>query len=158
MIDRETLPYRPCAGVMLLNRDGLIFTGERLDMPGAWQMPQGGIDGGEDPEAAAFRELEEETGVPADAVSLIKATNDWVTYDLPDELLGKVWQGRWRGQKQKWFLMRLNGPDSLITIETDHPEFARWRWSDRDALLRDIVGFKQDVYQQVVQDLLPEPQ
>lgn len=139
---------------MLVNTDGLIFTGERLDMPGAWQMPQGGIDEGEDPRAAALRELEEETGVPAASVTCLKEASDWITYDLPDDLLGKVWKGRWRGQRQKWFLMRLDGPDSLINIATETPEFARWRWSDQQSLVRDIVGFKRTVYEAVVADLL----
>ena len=154
MIDRNTLPYRPCAGVMLINDADLIFTAERLDMPGAWQMPQGGIDEGEDAETAAFRELEEETGVPASAVTLLGSTKDWITYDLPDDLLSKVWKGRWRGQKQKWFLMRLEADDSVINIQTEHPEFARWRWSDRESLIRDIVGFKRAVYETVARELL----
>lgn len=144
------LPYRPCVGVVLANKDGLIFTGERVDTPGAWQMPQGGIDDGEDEKTAAFRELEEETGVSADLATLEAAHPDWVLYDLPDHLVGKLWKGRFRGQKQRWFLFRFSGSDSDIQIEQKHQEFARWRWSTPDQVLADIVPFKRDVYAQVI--------
>jgi putative (di)nucleoside polyphosphate hydrolase len=145
------LPYRPCAGVALMNRDGLLFAGQRRDsaVP-AWQMPQGGIDKGEDPEAAALRELWEETGVTEDQVTLVDRTEDWVTYDLPPELLGKVWGGKYRGQKQKWFLFRLEAPDSAIRIDTAHPEFSAWRWIGAADLLAQIVPFKRDVYAEVL--------
>ncbi len=151
------LPYRPCAGVVLINRDGLIFAGRRIDRDGAnpdappaWQMPQGGIDDGEKPRAAALRELWEETGVTADQVEVIGKTPDWLTYDLPPELLGKVWGGKYRGQKQRWFLMRLLGDDSAINIATDHPEFSEWRWISADEMLAAIVPFKRAVYEQVI--------
>lgn len=143
------LPYRPCAGVVLINRDGLIFAGERIDSPGAWQMPQGGIDKGETPQEAGLRELVEETGVPADRVEVIGETPDWVTYDLPPELLGKIWKGKYGGQKQKWLLLRFLGNDSEINIDTDHPEFDRWQWMTPDALVDAIVPFKRDVYREV---------
>jgi putative (di)nucleoside polyphosphate hydrolase len=145
------LPYRPCAGVALMNRDGLLFAGQRRDsaVP-AWQMPQGGIDKGEDPETAALRELWEETGVTEDQVTLVDRTEDWVTYDLPPELLGKVWGGKYRGQKQKWFLFRLEAPDSAIRIDTAHPEFSAWRWIGAADLLAQIVPFKRDVYAEVL--------
>ena len=146
----EPLPYRPCAGVVLINADGLIFTGERIDTPGAWQMPQGGIDDGEDPLTAALRELEEETGVPASAVTVLAETPGWIRYDLPDHLRGKLWKGRFAGQTQKWVLMRLDGSDDLIDIAQKHPEFQRWRWSSKAEVLRDIVPFKRDVYTQVI--------
>ena len=146
----EPLPYRPCAGVVLTNGDGLIFTGERIDTPGAWQMPQGGIDDGEDPLTAALRELEEETGVPASAVTVLAETPGWIRYDLPDHLRGKLWKGRFAGQTQKWVLMRLDGSDDLINIAQKHPEFQRWRWSSKAEVLRDIVPFKRDVYAQVI--------
>lgn len=148
------LPYRPCVGIMLINSDGRIFTAERIDMPGAWQMPQGGVDEGESLDAAAFRELEEETSLPASAVSLVKQTKDWITYDLPEHLVGKVWGGRFRGQKQHWFLLRLRGEEDLINLETEHPEFSRWKWSSAEELVSEIVPFKRDVYQTVVKELL----
>ncbi len=146
----DILPYRPCVGVVLANRDGLIFTGERVDTPGAWQMPQGGIDADEAPETAALRELEEETGVTHDLVMVEAEHPEWVLYDLPDHLVGKLWKGRYRGQTQKWFLLRFLGNDSAIDIAKQHQEFARWRWSSADEVLRDIVPFKRDVYDQVI--------
>lgn len=145
----EGLPYRPCAGVVLLNRDGLIFAGQRLDRPDAWQMPQGGIDEGETPTQAALRELTEETGITADRVELLTEASDWLYYDLPPELLGKVWKGKYRGQKQKWFLLRFLGEDRDIDIKTDHPEFDRWCWMAADDLIAHIVPFKQDVYRKI---------
>lgn len=145
------LPYRPCVGVVLANPKGLIFTGERVDTPGAWQMPQGGIDEGEAPRAAALRELEEETGLPADLVRVEAELPDWVLYDLPDHLIGKLWKGRFRGQTQKWFLLRYEGPDTAIDIAKHDHEFARWRWSTADEVLRDIVPFKRAVYDQVIE-------
>lgn len=146
----STLPYRPCVGVVLANAAGLVFTGERVDTPGAWQMPQGGIDPGETPETAALRELEEETGVPPALVSVEAETTDWIHYDLPDHLLGKVWKGEYRGQEQKWFLLRFLGQDKDIEISRNHKEFSRWRWSAADEVLRDIVPFKRAVYDQVI--------
>ena len=143
-------PYRACAGVVLVNRDGLVFTGERIDTPRAWQMPQGGIDEGEDPVSAALRELTEETGVSPGQVEIEGETEGWITYDLPDHLVGKLWKGRFRGQKQKWILMRFLGDDSDIDIDQPHPEFSRWRWSTADEVLRDIVPFKRAVYEQVM--------
>lgn len=145
------LPYRPCAGVVLMNRDGLIFAGHRIDSDSnAWQMPQGGIDEGETPRQAALRELVEETGVPADLVEVVEETADWVIYDLPPELLGKVWKGKFGGQRQKWVLMRFLGQDSDVRIDTDHPEFDAWQWARADDLLAGIVPFKRDVYRQVI--------
>ncbi len=144
------LPYRPCAGVMLMNRQGLVFAGQRLDRPGAWQMPQGGIDAGETPLQAALRELTEETGIPEEKVEVVAEAPDWVYYDLPPELLGKVWKGRFGGQRQKWVLMRFLGQDSDICIETEHPEFDRWCWMSSDDLLDSIVPFKRAVYEEVL--------
>lgn len=144
------LPYRPCAGVVLINADGLIFAGRRIDMPGAWQMPQGGIDPGEDPHTAALRELVEETGVSPDKVEVLGETPGWVHYDLPPELLGKVWKGRYGGQRQKWVLMRFLGEDADIRIDTDHPEFQEWRWMPAAELLGNIVPFKLGVYEEVL--------
>ena len=147
----QGLPYRPCVGVLLINAAGLIFAGQRLDNPTpAWQMPQGGIDAGEKPRAAALRELWEETGVTAELVEFVAKTEDWVTYDLPPELLGKVWGGKYRGQKQKWFLFRFLGNDSQIRIDTEHPEFSEWRWIGAAEMLARIVPFKRAVYAQVI--------
>lgn len=147
----DDLPYRPCVGVVLANRDGLIFAGQRLDSDSpAWQMPQGGIDDGEKPRKAALRELWEETGVTQDLVEFVDKTRGWVTYDLPPELLGKVWGGKFRGQRQKWFLFRFTGSDDQIRIDTDHPEFSRWKWVQADEMLAGIVPFKRAVYDQVV--------
>ncbi|MFN3188787.1 MAG: RNA pyrophosphohydrolase [Candidatus Paceibacteria bacterium] len=144
------LPYRPCAGVVLLNAQGLIWAGERLDRPGAWQMPQGGIDPGETPHQAALRELTEETGVAPDMVEVLAETPGWVTYDLPPELLGRVWKGKYCGQRQKWLCLRFLGEDADISIETEHPEFDRWQWMGAQALLDSIVPFKRAVYGEVL--------
>ncbi|WP_304617635.1 RNA pyrophosphohydrolase [Paracoccus sp. (in: a-proteobacteria)] len=144
------LPYRPCAGVVLLNHRGLVFAGQRLDMPGAWQMPQGGIDKGETPREAALRELTEETGVPADLVEVLGETPGWVTYDLPPDMVGRVWKGRYGGQRQKWLCLRFLGRDEDIRIDTDHPEFDRWQWMGAEDLLASIVPFKRAVYAEVL--------
>ena len=147
----EALPYRPCVGVMLMNREGRVFAGQRLDNPApAWQMPQGGIDEGEKPREAAYRELLEETGIPRELVEFIGKTHGWVTYDLPPELLGKVWGGKYRGQKQKWFLLRFLGRDDQVDIATEHPEFTQWRWIAADEMLASIVPFKRAVYEEVI--------
>lgn len=155
-LDPESLPYRPCVGVMLINPQGLIFAGQRLDNPvPAWQMPQGGIDDGEKPRAAALRELWEETGVTADLVEFVAKTDDWVTYDLPPDLLGKVWGGKYRGQRQKWFLFRYLGRDDQVNIASAHPEFSKWCWIGADEMIAAIVPFKRKVYEEVVQAFRP---
>ena len=149
--DIAKLPYRPCVGVMLMNADGEVFVGQRIDYAEpAWQMPQGGVDKGEAPSDAALRELWEETGVTSDLVELVAETDDWLTYDLPHEVVPRIWKGRYRGQKQKWFLYRFGGRDHQVNIETDHPEFSEWRWLSPDLLVDQIVPFKRAVYAQVV--------
>lgn len=144
--DPAALPLRPCVGVVLANGAGQVFVAERIDTAGAWQMPQGGIDPGEDPQAAALRELEEEIGVGPDLVRVEAEHPDWLTYDLPDHLIGKVWKGRWRGQTQRWFLLRFHGQDTDITLDVAHPEFSAWRWVTPDAAIDAIVPFKRDIY------------
>lgn len=149
----DDLPYRPCAGIMLANTEGKIFVGQRIDKApdiDAWQMPQGGIDEGEDPEQAALRELVEETGISPDVVDVIARSREEYFYDLPEELLGKIWKGRFRGQRQWWFLMRFKGVDSDINIETEHPEFSRWQWVMPDRLPVLIVPFKRRLYESLV--------
>ncbi|MCY1128165.1 RNA pyrophosphohydrolase [Frigidibacter sp. RF13] len=148
---RDDLPYRPCVGVMLIDGAGRIFAGQRKDSEvAAWQMPQGGIDKDEKPRAAALRELWEETGVTAGLVDFVGKTHGWITYDLPDHLVGKVWGGKYRGQRQKWFLYRFLGRDDQIDIATEHPEFSEWKWVTADELITSIVPFKRKVYEEVV--------
>jgi putative (di)nucleoside polyphosphate hydrolase len=145
------LPYRPGVGVMLLNADNRVFVGQRLDSTAeAWQMPQGGIDPGEDPLATAYRELEEETGVARRHATLLAETADWLTYDLPPELVGKIWKGKYRGQRQKWFAMRFTGSDADVNIATAHAEFRAWKWADHAEICRLIVPFKVKLYEDIL--------
>lgn len=158
--DPAGLPYRPCVGVMLVNAEGRVFVGQRIDSKAAnrtegdaWQMPQGGIDEGEELHPAALRELEEETGVTADLVTIIAESREEYLYDLPDDLIGKLWGGRYRGQRQRWLLVRFNGADEQIRLDAhEHPEFLAWRWVEPEQLPDLIVPFKRRVYRQVVEE------
>ncbi|HEX8192818.1 MAG TPA: RNA pyrophosphohydrolase [Allosphingosinicella sp.] len=151
MTDPTALPYRSGAGVMLVNREGKVFVAQRIDSTlEAWQMPQGGLDEGEDPEDGALRELEEETGIPRDKVEVIARAPEPLTYDLPPDLVGKLWKGKWRGQEQHWFLARFLGEDSDVNIETEHPEFRAWKWCDPEDLPKLIVPFKRELYEAVL--------
>jgi putative (di)nucleoside polyphosphate hydrolase len=143
------LPYRPCVGLMLFNRQGQIFVGKRIDQTvEGWQMPQGGIDAGEEPRTAVMRELKEETGT--DKAEIIGEMDDWLTYDLPAHLVGVAFHGKYRGQRQKWFALRFLGEDGDIDLHTHEPEFADWKWVGIDALPRMIVPFKRDTYALVI--------
>lgn len=157
MIDPENLPYRECVGIMLLNAQGQVWIGRRIPKwtgdarSLVWQMPQGGIDAGETAEQAAWRELKEETSVSS--AELVARIDDWLYYDLPIEAIGKALKGKYRGQKQKWFAMRLTGSQSEINIAAEdglEQEFDQWKWSDMESLVDLIVPFKRDVYAQVV--------
>lgn len=146
-----SLPYRPCVGIMLLNKNGEVFVGSRIDTRSdAWQMPQGGIDESEDEATAALRELGEETGTTN--VTIIAKSNDWFYYDLPHKLVPELWGGKYRGQKQKWFLMQFQGEDHEINIDTDEPEFHEWKWAAPETLPDIIVPFKKQLYQDVIQE------
>lgn len=146
------LPYRRNVGVMLVNEAGHVFVGQRMDSESAaWQMPQGGIDAGEDPRAAALRELQEETGVTPDLVTVEAETQGWIPYDLPHDIVPRIWKGRYKGQEQKWFLLRFHGTDEQVRIDADdHQEFSEWRWLAPDEVVAQIVPFKRAVYARVL--------
>ena len=147
------LPYRSNVGIMMLNEKGYVFVGQRLDNnQNAWQMPQGGIDDGEDPETAAYRELLEETGVKKQDVRFVASSSQWLSYDLPENLIPTLWNGKFRGQKQKWFLFKFLGEDGDINIATEHPEFSKWKWVSKENLLKGIVPFKKSVYENVLKE------
>ena len=147
------LPYRSNVGIMMVNKTGYIFVGQRLDNnQNAWQMPQGGIDAGEDPETAAYRELLEETGVNQQNVRFLASSSRWLSYDLPEDLIPTLWNGKFRGQKQKWFLFKFLGKDGDINISTDQPEFSKWKWISKENLLEEIVPFKKSVYENVLKE------
>ena len=148
------LPYRSNVGIMMVNEKGHVFVGQRLDNnQNAWQMPQGGIDAGEDPETAAYRELLEETGVKKQDVRFVASSSQWLSYDLPEDLIPILWNGKFRGQKQKWFAFEFLGKESDINIATEEPEFSEWAWKSKDDLLSSIVPFKVEVYQKVFLEL-----
>ena len=152
MQSRNKLPLRIGVGIILLNDKNNVFVGKRIDNPkNSWQMPQGGVDENEDFLQAAKRELEEETGVKS--VKLIKELDGWFKYDLPEYLLGKLWKGKYRGQKQKWFVMKFLGKSSEINVKTKNPEFFEWKWIELSKLLNIAVHFKVDIYRKIKEEL-----
>ena len=141
--------YRPCVGIVLIN-NGSIFAGQRLDYKSdAWQMPQGGIEENESPIRAAIRELKEETGINKKHIKIILESKNWINYDLPKELIPKLWNGKFVGQSQKWFAMEFLGSDSDVNINTKNPEFSKWQWMTKNKLLDSIVPFKKKVYENI---------
>jgi putative (di)nucleoside polyphosphate hydrolase len=147
----ENLPYRKNVGLMIINTQKKIFMGQRIK-GGAWKMPQGGIDGKETPEKAAIRELYEETGITKEKINKISTSKLWKTYEFPKELIPKLWNGRYRGQIQKWFLFQYTGKDSDINISSTEQEFSNWRWTNENDLLKLIVPFKKAVYIDVISE------
>jgi len=149
---KDKLPYRSCVGAMLIDAVGRVFVAKRIDSPGdAWQMPQGGIDEGEDPAKAVMRELQEETGT--DKAEIIAESDRWRAYDLPDELIGRLWGGKYRGQRQKWFALKFLGEDNDIDIEAhETPEFSDWKWVEIDEVVNLIVPFKRVLYGDIVSE------
>ena len=144
----QDLPYRSGVGIVVLNKNNKVFVARRIDNPkNFWQMPQGGVDKNEDFLTAAFRELDEETSIKS--VELIKELDGFITYNLPDHLLGIIWKGQYKGQTQKWFVMRFIGEDSEININTKHPEFLEWKWVELSEITKLVVNFKLDLYQEV---------
>ena len=147
----KDLPYRPAVGVMLINPARKVWVGQRIDSTlEAWQMPQGGLDKGEKPLEGAYRELEEETGIGRDLVEIVTRAKEELTYDLPDDLVGKMWKGKWRGQRQTWYLARFLGEDEDVNIETPDPEFRAWKWADPAELPAMIVPFKKKLYEDLL--------
>jgi len=153
MNNKNKLPLRTCVGIILLSEENKVFVGKRIDNQeeNCWQMPQGGVDKNENYLQAAKRELQEETGIKS--VKLIKELNNWLAYDLPKNLLGKIWEGKYRGQKQKWFIMKFIGKSDEININTENPEFLEWKWINPSDLPKIAVNFKADVYKKLKEEI-----
>ena len=153
MLDKiKNLPLRKCVGIVLINSENKVFVAKRIDNPkNFWQMPQGGVDNNEDFLSAALRELKEETSI--DKVKLIQELEGMTTYELPDNLLGIIWKGKFKGQKQKWFIVKFTGEDSEINIKTKHPEFLDWQWIDYKKITETVVDFKLHVYQRIQKEI-----
>lgn len=154
MVDKDALPYRLNVGAVLFSREGLVFVGQRKGFPDSWQLPQGGVDAGEDLHQAILRELQEEIGT--NKAEILAEHPDWLVYDLPPQLLGVAWKGRYRGQRQKWFALRFTGTDQDIRLDADaHPEFEAWRWVKLADLPDLAVAFKRDIYTRLAKDFAP---
>ncbi|MBO9377809.1 RNA pyrophosphohydrolase [Sphingomonas histidinilytica] len=149
---KKTLPYRPAAAIMLLNAEDKVFVAQRIDSAlEAWQMPQGGLDPDEEPQAGALRELQEETGIRPELVEILAKAPEVLFYDLPPELMGKIWGGRYRGQAQHWFVARFLGTDADVNLDTPEPEFRAWKWAEAGELVDLIVPFKRALYTRVIE-------
>ena len=150
--EKKELPYRPCVGMMILNKDrNMILVGKRIDSKAnAWQMPQGGIDAGETPSKAALREMKEELGT--NNAVIVSESKQWYSYDVPKVLIPRLWNGNYKGQRQKWFLIQFNGTDDEIDINTENPEFAEWKWIDKDELLDVVISFKYRLYKAILNE------
>ena len=145
-------PYRPCVGIMLYNSEGKVFTGKRIDYnSSAWQMPQGGIEPGEVAKKAAIRELFEETNISEDYIEFVHQIDEWLFYDIPRDMVSKFWNGKFKGQKQKWFLFKFVGSDVDVNIVTKNPEFSAWKWTSLESLVEEIVPFKKEIYKIVLE-------
>ena len=152
-MDYNPKDYRPNVGMMIINSQKKIFVGKRLDHPSDfWQMPQGGIDGKENPEVAALREMEEEVGIKKNKVKLLNQLHDWYYYSIPEELAQTLWKGKFKGQRQKWFLFEFLGTEKDINIHTEHPEFSDYRWVDPEFLVPNIVPFKREIYSKLLKE------